>query len=145
MKKEKWRKWEPILGIPQTLFLDTLNYDCNNLVINLYNPQKESQILTIDFDGFLAFRTMDESKYLWPEREIDQALIDMQDMQLEPKSLQKWSLFIIDNSLYIDWFLEQSGGVHDNDPIIHYSIVTPFDVIEILDVKKTDFPIVKWN
>lgn len=142
MKIEKWLKWEPVAEIPQTLFLDTFKYDCNNLVITLYNPKKESQILTIDFDGFLAFRSMDESRYLWPAREVEQAIIDM---QLELDSLQKWSLFIIDNSLYIDWFLEQTGGVHDNDPIIHYLIITPCDVIEILYMKGTDSPIVKWN
>lgn len=64
-KKEKWLKWKPVAEIPQTLFLDSLHYNCNNLVVNLYNHKKKSQIITIDFDGFLALRVMDESKYLW--------------------------------------------------------------------------------
>ena len=142
MKKQKLMKWQPIQDIPQTLFLHNLNYDCNNFLINLYNPKQTSKILTIDFDGFLAFRSMDESRYLCDIRESDQELVDM---QLEPNSLQKWSLFTIENSEYIDWFTAMSGGIHSNDSIVHYSIETPMDVIEILDIKGGNNPTVKWS
>lgn len=142
MKKQKWMKWEPTKNIPQVLLLNSLTYDCNNLIIELYIPDEKSKILTIDFDGFLAFRSMDESKYSCEPREFEKTLLDMQP---EPNFYQKWSLFTIKNSKYIDWFLEQTGGVHDNDPIIHYSIETPDDVIEVLDIKTENSPIVKWN
>ena len=143
MKKEKWIKWEPVAKIPQTLLLDNIQYDCNNLSISLYNPENRSQILNIVFDGFLAFRSMDESKYSsWYDIEYDQVLTDM---ELEPNSLQKWSLFTVENSRFVNWFLNQTGGVHDEDPIIHYLIVTPADAVEILDIEGFDLPIVKWN
>lgn len=142
MKKEKWMKWQPIKGIPQTLYLNNLKYDCNILAIDLYNPAEESRILDICFDGFLAFRIMDESKYSWKYREFDRVLLDM---QLETNSYQKWSLFIVNSSTYINWFLEQSSGIHDDDVLIHYIIATPDDVIEILDIRGTESPVVQWK
>lgn len=140
MKTEKRMKWQPIEGIPQTLYLYNLKYDCKNLIINLYDKDLNSPILNINFGDFLAFRIMDEGNFLKEPCEIDEAVTKM---QLEPGSFQRWTLFTIDNSRYLRWFHEESAGIYADLEIVHYLIATQDDMIDVLSTKIADNPVVK--
>lgn len=135
MKREKWIKWEPIQGIPQTLFCDSIEYNDEGLTIKLKG--KDSPILTINFEFFLALRIVDEGNFLKDSCDMDEAVLKM---ELEKGSYYKWSLFTVENSSYLAWFHDQSVGIHRDLKIVHHVIKTPGDVIEILD---SVIPVVK--
>ena len=139
MKKEKWLKWEPITEILQTLYLRGLEYNLEGLTVNVQSKDKNSPILNIYFEGFFALRIMDEGDLLKSSYEIDEAILNMEKKE---GSYYKWSLFTVENSLYIKWFHEQSLGVRKNEELIHYIIRTSEDVIEVLDIES---PTVTWN
>lgn len=149
MKIEKWMKWEPLKGIPQTLYLVGLKYGFNGkfgfegLTVNLQGQNDNSPILTIyfDIDCLFGLRITDEGNLLKGRYDIDEALIEMKK---EKNSSQKWSLFTIENSRYLEWFHEQSVGVRRDINMTHYSIKTPDDVIDVLHVKELS-PTVMWN
>lgn len=142
MKREKWMKWEPIEGIPQTLYLRSLKYDVDGLTISLQDMDEKSPMLTIYFDGFFALRIMDEGDKLIDSREIDKSVLEM---ELEKGSYYKWSLFTVENSLYLEWFHRESLGVRQNTELVHYVIRSTDDVIEVLDIAEIGSPVVTWN
>ncbi len=134
-------KWEPLEGIPQTLCLYDLKYDCNELTISLQNKDQNSPILAINFEWFFALRIMYEGNFLKDSYDMDETVTKM---QLEPSSWQKWTLFIVENSHYLEWFHEQSVDINRDLKIVHYVIKTPDDVTEVLYSEKTGNPVVRW-
>lgn len=139
MKKAKWMKWEPVKGIPQELYCEDLKYNHDGLTVNLQGKDKNSPILTINFEFFLALRIVDEGNLLKDSADIDEAILQM---NLEQGSYHKWSLFTVENSPYLEWFHDQSVDIHRDIKIVHHVISTPDDVIEVLD---SVIPVVKWN
>lgn len=139
MKREKWLKWEPIEGIPQTIYLRGLKYDYDGLTINIQDKDEKYLILTIHFEGFFAIRIVDEGDLLKGSHDMDKAVIEMEK---EKGSYYKWSLFTVENSLYLEWFHEQSLGVRKKEELVHYIIRTSEDVIEVLDIAE---PTVMWS
>lgn len=139
MKREKWLKWEPIEKIPQTLYLRGLKYDYDGLTLSLQDKDRKSPILTIYFEGFFALRIVDEGDKLIDSHDMDETV---SEMEMEEGSYYKWSLFTVDDSLYLEWFHEQSLGVRKKEELVHYVIRTSEDVIEVLDI---DSPTVTWN
>ena len=138
MKKEKWIKWESMEGIPQTLYLKELKYDYGGLTLNLMGKDTTPN-LTIHFTGFFACRMIDEGDLLKASHEVEKAVTEM---KTEKDSIYKWSLFTVEDSLYLQWFHEQSLDTHKNDEITHYIILTPDDLIEVLH---SEIPTVIWN
>lgn len=138
MKKEKWIKWEPLEGISQTIYLQELKYDYSGLTLNLTGKDTTSNLI-IHFTGFFGCRIADEGDLLKASHEVEKAVTEM---KVEKDSYYKWSLFTVEDSLYLQWFHEQSLDIHINDEIKHYLILTPDDVIEVLD---SEIPTVMWN
>ena len=142
-------KWKPVEGIPQTLYLIGLKYGfikkhgSDGLTMNLQGRNDDDPILTIhfDIDCFFGLRIIDEGNLLKYKYDLDEAIIKM---EWEKDSLQKWSLFTVENSRYLEWFHEQSVGVRRKIEMTHYLIKTPDDVIDVLSVKKV-LPTVTWS
>ena len=139
MKREKWMKWESIEKIPQTLYLRGLKYDYDGLTLSLQNKDRKQPILNIYFKSFFVLRIVDEGDKLIDSHDMDETV---SEMEMEEGSYYKWSLFTVDNSLYLEWFHEQSLGVRKKEELVHYVIRTSEDVIEVLDI---DSPTVTWN
>lgn len=41
-------------------------------------------------------------------------------------------LCVVDQSEWLRWFQEESYGIHDSQPIVHYAILTPDDWVDVL-------------
>ncbi|MEL6442581.1 MAG: hypothetical protein AAFQ80_25490 [Cyanobacteria bacterium J06621_8] len=130
MEQEKWRIWQPIEDISSTLYLERLVNNSNGLTITL-REDKKKQLLVINFDGYFSYRVTDEGNLLKTLHNIENR-----------ECLGKLALFIVENSLYLEWFHQQNYDTYRKQQIIHYLIATPDDVIEVLDC---DAPTVKWN
>lgn len=142
MKREKWLKWEPSEGIPPTFWLMDFKYSEGLLTLYVQDQiNKSLPMLSICFSDFLSMHITDEGNLLKDTCDIDESLMKMEK---KPGYYYRWSLFIVENSHYIEWFNKEILGKGENLDIIHYVIKTPNEIVEVLD--STDHkPILRWN
>ena len=142
VKKEKWLKWEPLSGIMATFYLKNLKYEQNLLTLEAQDETNDSTpIFVIHFHNFLTFRSMFEGDKLIDSYDYDEAIVEMTK---EKRYYCSWSLFRVENSHYIEWFRQQNIGINQDIGIVHYSIFTPHDLIEVL-VPEDCSPTAMWN
>jgi len=70
------------------------------------------------FDWIHSFRLTDEG--------------DLLKMQEEQNGKMLTGVYIVEKSIYLEWFTNQSAGIHDSEFITHYLIVTSDEVVEVL-------------
>jgi len=70
------------------------------------------------FDWIHSFRLTDEG--------------DLLKMQEEQNGEMKTGVYIVEKSIYLEWFTNQSAGIHDSEFITHYLIVTSDEVVDVL-------------
>jgi hypothetical protein len=75
-----------------------------------------SNKLKVVFDWVHSFRVTDEG--------------DLLKMLYEQKGLMLTSIYVVENSKYLEWFNEQSEHIHDD--VVHYIFSTVEDVIDVL-------------
>jgi len=125
---EKYLKWFPIEGIPFPLDLDELCRNRNGIRIILDSEDHSSQFLCIHFSECEAMREInDEFKTkFWHEVDID----------------EDYSLFMVENSEWLESFHEEAENHFRELPIQHYVIWATENWIDILSSTK---PIVQWK
>lgn len=96
--------------------LDSIGYKSG--VLELILTSADTSKFKIVFDWVHSFRLTDEG--------------DLLKMQEEQTGEMLIGFYIVDNSIYLKWFTEQSVGIHDSESIIHYLIVTSDGVIDVL-------------
>ena len=108
------KDWKPLEGIDGNFFLEGL-YDDYEGIRLLLRCMKNDKVFRIFFDAVLSYRNTDEGSLL--------------------KSLQngtiKGVLFTTHNSLFLDWYYQESFASRDSR-IIHYCIYTPNDCIDVI-------------
>ncbi|RYJ08794.1 hypothetical protein C5Y41_24600 [Rahnella variigena] len=70
------------------------------------------------FDWIHSFRLTDEG--------------DLLKMQEEQNGEMLTGVYIVEKSIYLEWFTNQSAGIHDSEFITHYLIVTSDEVVDVL-------------
>ncbi len=125
--REKLIKWHPIEKIPEKLYAEGIIDDYEGFRILLKGTEKTDKMLRIQFNVALAYRNSDEG--------------DRLKSLSEWASYEKHSLFQVDESNFIDWFLEQNYSKYKKEELVHYLIMTPNDVIDVISLEK---PNVEW-
>ena len=128
--KERWLRWRPIADLPRELYLEELIDNRDGLTLRL-SEGNNSRILQIRFDGYYAYRNMNEGDCLVGDRYVESE---------KDTNLVKVPLYTVQNSHYMEWFHCKSCGVRKNDRIIHYVVTTPEDMVEILDLDSPEEP-----
>ncbi|WP_241602298.1 hypothetical protein [Rosenbergiella nectarea] len=100
--------------------LDKLMYLPSVLELFLSNDNEGG--IKISFNGFYSFRVIDESDVIKMQDEFDGEMI--------------LGIYNLVDSEYLEWFHEQSVGIHLDGNITHYMVVTVNDVIEIISCEK---------
>ena len=126
MKSEKYKKWNPIKDIPDTLVLFGLHDNYEGFRI-LLRERKSSGVMRIFFNSFFAYRNTDRN-YL-------------SRTMLEGKKFVKWPLFTVKNSMFLQWFHEENPDKQFNEKPIHYAIITPNNCIDVIS---NSLPKVEW-
>lgn len=129
MKKNIYKKWEPIPGLSNTMSLEALHNDYEGFRLLLKGRGNEEKTLRIMFDPVLAYRSLDEGDLLLYER-FD-----------ETDNLEKWGFFTILRSSYLEWFHQVSQYIHSDEDVVHYAIYTEN---ECLDILSSYYPKVEW-
>lgn len=70
------------------------------------------------FDWIHSFRLTDEG--------------DLLKMQEEQNGEMLTGVYIVEKSIYLEWFTNQSAGIYDSEFITHYLIVTSDEVVDVL-------------
>lgn len=128
MSEQKYRKWSPIDGVPDRLFVEAIHDDYEGFRVLVRGEDRVSATLRLSFGPVVAYRNINESYRLRTWASL-------------PGSRGLPGLVILVNSKWIDWLVQESSGVLDSAALVHYAIYTPEDCIDIV----TEFaPIVEW-
>ncbi len=125
-ENRKYTEFPTDLSFPKRVFLESLICNDEGLRILVRSSDKNAtDILSIYFEECtVAFRCMDEGVY--------------------PAS---WSknipsfISIVENSEYIEWFNQESGGIRRYKGLVHYAIYTENECIDVIDLEP---PKLKW-
>ncbi|MBN0987334.1 hypothetical protein [Amphritea pacifica] len=127
MKKELFKIWTPLDNIPRVLYCEGIHDDYEGFRILLKGEDEKDSTLRLKFSQARAYRKFDEGDILRTIESIDNP--------------GKSSLFLVENSRWLDWFLEDGYKINENMGIKHYAIYTPTDCIDILSEAE---PEVEW-
>ncbi len=119
MDKSIYKKWAPIDGLPDKLYLEGLHDDYEGFRLLLKGELPQMRMLRITFKPVLVYRNIDEGNYL-------KTISDNNSRS------SLGTLLLVDNSDFLSWFQRVSLGIHSQELIKHYLICTPNDRIDIL-------------
>lgn len=98
--------------------LDTLTDSGGTLKLHLSNESGKK--FTLSFDDSLAFRKLDEGDAL--------AIVN----QAKVTSKLGLSFYRVENSQFLEWFLAQGYGVRASERLLHISVMTSDDIIDVI-------------
>lgn len=123
-KKNTYGSWSPIQGLDGQVLIEKLEDTDTGLTIYLKisdDPEGHERKAMIRFDPYVAYRNMDES---YRARTFnDTGGFD-------------GSFYIVSSSSWLNWLHEESVGFYRDREIVHYSIFTEADCIDVL----SEFP-----
>lgn len=120
-------RWDPLDDIPETLNCEGIHDDYEGFRILLKDAGGSGAVLRIKFDFLRSYRKSDEG--------------DLLKTISNNRHIGKSTLFLVENSSYVNWFHEETIGIHLNRVIKHYAIYTSNDCIDVLSDAE---PIVEW-
>jgi len=128
--KNKYEAWSPLQVTAGRVLVEKLVDENEGLVIHLsfpYDPSYNEKIMVIQFSPYIAYRNMDES-YRAKTVSDTGGFAD--------------SLYTVKSSSWLNWLHEESLGFYESSEIVHYSIITEADFIDVL----SEFaPKVSWK
>lgn len=123
MSAQRFQAWKPIDGAPPRLYLEAVHDDYEGLRFLLQGEDRTGPMLRLTFESPIGYRNINESYR-------SRSWASVSDM----KSLS--TLLIVENSEWVQWLVEEAGGVLRVEALTHYAIYTPEDCIDIV----TEFP-----
>ena len=128
MNQERYESWTPLDGIPRTLYVQAIHDDYEGFRVILKGTFPNDRTLRIAFAAAIAYRNINESyrSRTWASQN---------------RPAPPGGLFMVANSAWVDWLVEEAGGVLHHRTVQHYAILTGEDCIDIV----TEFPpAVEW-
>ena len=93
MRKNVYRKWRPLPGIPDHVFLKSLRCDYDGLTIIVDCSNDGSKMLEIFFDAYLSYRGIDEGDLLV----LDEEDLNVQNLKKNIKNRGISGLLIVNS------------------------------------------------
>jgi hypothetical protein len=117
MKAESFKRWQPDAAIPLRVEILGLRDEDEGLTIVLASEETREAVAKIVFPDFIGYRNVNESfrSRTW------------QSQNMTGSS----SLLIVEDSLWLEWLREESGGVLDDVELTHYAIYTSDDCVDV--------------
>jgi len=119
-RKDTYTSWSPIRGLVGEVRIEKLEDTDAGLTIYLKissGPAGHERRAMIRFDPYVAYRNMDES---------------YRARTFNDTGGLEGSLYIVNSSSWLNWLNEESVGFYRDSEIVHYSIFTEADCIDIL-------------
>lgn len=126
---EEWSRWIPNEQVSARYSLDMIIENNDGLTIQLLDDHNENMQMRLEFRYAAdAYRSTYET--------FRAELIHYLDQKYGTVFYSEWTFFKVQNSSYIQWFSEQSGGISDFSPYTHFSILLMDSVIDILSLQE---------
>lgn len=118
--QERYKRWSPIQGLPDRLLLDSLTDNSNGLEIALAEDLDSPKRILIHFDlsDLVGYRVTNDS-FTWRS--------DSNRIREEVCSLN-----VVENSDFLEWFVEETYGAADLSGAIHYALLLAEEGIDIV-------------
>lgn len=128
---EQWVRWEPIQNLAQRYSIESISDTLDGFKIVLFEENAEQNKLQIFFDNSVdAYRSTYES--------FRQKIINDLHEKYGQSFYVNWSFFKINNSSYVQWLSEESYGITDMIGVMHFSIVTKEEIVDIIACYQPD-------
>lgn len=108
--------WQPIQELKGRVLINRIEDTDDGLAIYIHHSKSKKKFKIL-FDPYVAYRNMDES---YRARTFS-----------ESGGFEN-SLNTVKNSSWLEWLHAESQGYYQGDDIIHYSIITDADCIDVL-------------
>lgn len=123
--KEQWERWEPISGLANKYYIDSIIDEARGFKVILSESDDETKkILVLFEDSIDAYRNTDESFRLKIIHDLDQ--------KYGTDFYGDWTFFKVTNSTYIQWLSEQSYGTSDYQSFVHFSFITADSILDVI-------------
>ena len=118
-----YEAWKPIEGLPRVLYVEALHDDYEGLRVLLRPNDSSSRMLRIVFESVVGYMNVNEGyrQRTWGS---------IPSMETLP------TMLTVRDSKWVEWLMEDAGGVLSKDELIHFAIYTPEDCIDVV----TAFP-----
>lgn len=123
MTVEKYVAWQPLPGIPNSLYIEAIHDDVEGFRILLRGEDSTAPVLRVLFESMVGYRNINESY----RNKTWESSVCMTSLP---------SLMTVIHSRWLDWLVEESGRVLEAKTLTHYAIYTPEDCIDVA----TQFP-----
>jgi hypothetical protein len=121
--KENWLKWNPTRIREGVYIVTQLLQDVDGTKVMLSN---EEQVVEAFFDGYTPIvRSAAEGIRVRTWEEVQQKYSDK-------SFFRNWFLYIVENSLLLQWVEEESCGFYEKEKLKHFCIVTGEELIDIV-------------
>jgi hypothetical protein len=130
---EIWKHWNPIQGMAVKFYKKSLVDNTQGLILTFQDTLSDKKLIVTFGKGTLSYRNTDEGSLL--------EMLHYLEKNYKTDFYGKRSLFEVENSEYIKWFLRESSGVYTNEEVKHYVFLTSDDVIEVLSLYAPDVKI----
>ena len=123
--KENWTRWEPILGLSESHYIDSVSNDENGFMIILLDANNKSKKLFIKFENSVdCYRSTNES--------YTGSLVRDLRIKYGKDFYVNWTFFKVTDSEYLQWLSEKSGGLSDTRKLIHFAIFSLDELLEVV-------------
>lgn len=126
---EEWARWTPVEGLAEKYSIESILEDRSGLTIVLSDYHNEDKGVRISF-GYSAdaYRDTYETFRSHLTYELGQ--------RYGTDFHAKWTFFKVYNSLYIQWFSEQSFGISDYSSFVHFSFLVMDSVLDVVALQE---------
>ena len=128
MNKMHLLKWEPIPGLPQKVYVESVKDDYDGFRILLREDGGSERTIKITFEMPIVYRKVDEGDRLKTSSDFH--------------FVEDWSFFIVKNSDLITWVVEEAFETQKKKMLTHFLIAAANDFI---DVVSSDPPSFDWG
>ncbi|GAC43779.1 hypothetical protein [Paenibacillus popilliae] len=123
--QENWERWEPVSGLSSKYYIKSLSDSIEGFKLFLFDANDEKKKVEVVFeDSVHAYRSTDES--------FRQSTINTINERYGTEFYAEWTFFKVTNSGYIRWLSEQSYGIAESEPLIHFSILAGDSIVDVI-------------
>ena len=131
--QEEWIRWKPLGDLPTKCYIDTIDVIEGKLIILLSNDE-ETFTISLEFNkNFYMYKATEEIS------SID-LLYDIIE-KYGKNFIFESRFFIIHNSSYISWLIQQSSGLLQADNLQHYFILGATSIVDVIASQEPEIKI----
>ncbi len=124
--QEAWIRWEPIEGLSEKYYLDSIINDAEVFKVILSDADNKNKKVAVIFSASVYFQQITEETLTF--RRFD-TLCDQYSVEF----VTSWTFFKVINSSYVQLVSEQSCGAIQSDLLVHYSLLAVDFFVDIID------------